>query len=357
MPAPKPPDPNNPADLLSHHLLRFAGQATLDPALPEPARMAACNDIVETLLAVGNREPIAAIVAARFTAAHLMTLECLRRSMRDGPGRDNQGEDSRIALRARAALLPQAADRFLLVLEQPRGPMPDARRLLTLPPDFSGVCDPMSGEEPDQETLPTPEAQPGPLRNGNPRRDLATLPCCGARTRAALQCRQPAMRNGRCRFHGGKSTGATTETGRAALSAKATRHGFHTAEGRRFLALGRRLLLTARLLAAAMRQAGIGLEAMEQAMADGTMPPMPTPPPKRPPQIIRLGLGARRPIWRPDHRPTRTVPRYQPVTRRGRNRGTTTGTQVAGSPNAGGQTGDGNNRACANQAGRRRALT
>ena len=39
------------------------------------------------------------------------------------------------------------------------------------------------------------------------------------------------------------------------------------------------------------------------------------------------------------------------------NRGTTTGTQVAGSPNAGGQTGDGNNRACANQAGRRRALT
>ena len=317
MPAPKPPDPNNPADLLSHHLLRFAGQATLDPALPEPARMAACNDIVETLLAVGNREPIAAIVAARFTAAHLMTLECLRRSMRDGPGRDNQGEDSRIALRARAALLPQAADRFLLVLEQPRGPMPDARRLLTLPPDFSGVCDPMSGEEPDQETLPTPEAQPGPLRNGNPRRDLATLPCCGARTRAALQCRQPAMRNGRCRFHGGKSTGATTETGRAALSAKATRHGFHTAEGRRFLALGRRLLLTARLLAAAMRQAGIGLEAMEQAMADGTMPPMPTPPPKRPPQIIRLGLGARRPIWRPDHRPTRTVPRYQPVTRRG----------------------------------------
>ena len=31
---------------------------------------------------------------------------------------------------------------------------------------------------------------------------------CGAKTRAAHSCRSPAMRNGRCRMHGGKSTGA-----------------------------------------------------------------------------------------------------------------------------------------------------
>src|SRR5829696_2327225 len=31
---------------------------------------------------------------------------------------------------------------------------------------------------------------------------------CGARTRSASPCRSPAMPNGRCRMHGGKSPGA-----------------------------------------------------------------------------------------------------------------------------------------------------
>lgn len=31
---------------------------------------------------------------------------------------------------------------------------------------------------------------------------------CGAKTRQGTPCRSPAMPNGRCRMHGGKSTGA-----------------------------------------------------------------------------------------------------------------------------------------------------
>ena len=31
---------------------------------------------------------------------------------------------------------------------------------------------------------------------------------CGAKTRTGMPCRSPAMPNGRCRMHGGKSTGA-----------------------------------------------------------------------------------------------------------------------------------------------------
>ena len=31
---------------------------------------------------------------------------------------------------------------------------------------------------------------------------------CGAKTRTGTPCRSPAMPNGRCRMHGGKSTGA-----------------------------------------------------------------------------------------------------------------------------------------------------
>lgn len=106
---------------------------------------------------------------------------------------------------------------------------------------FSSRHDPMPGEKPAAD-------RSGPLRNGNPRRDLRTLPCCGARTRAGLSCRQPAMRNGRCRMHGGASTGARTEAGRDVLRAKATTHGFHTAEGKHFFRLIHALQATARLL-------------------------------------------------------------------------------------------------------------
>lgn len=31
---------------------------------------------------------------------------------------------------------------------------------------------------------------------------------CGAKTRNGLPCKSPSMQNGRCRMHGGKSTGA-----------------------------------------------------------------------------------------------------------------------------------------------------
>jgi hypothetical protein len=33
-------------------------------------------------------------------------------------------------------------------------------------------------------------------------------PRCGARTRRGSECQSPAMPNGRCRMHGGKSSGA-----------------------------------------------------------------------------------------------------------------------------------------------------
>jgi hypothetical protein len=44
------------------------------------------------------------------------------------------------------------------------------------------------------------------------------------------------MPNGRCRLHGGHSTGARTEAGRAVLAAAHTKHGNYSAESRAFLA-------------------------------------------------------------------------------------------------------------------------
>jgi hypothetical protein len=53
----------------------------------------------------------------------------------------------------------------------------------------------------------------GWLRNGNPPGDLSTIRRCGAQTRRGTPCAGPAMRNGRCRMHGGPSTGPRTPEG------------------------------------------------------------------------------------------------------------------------------------------------
>ena len=52
---------------------------------------------------------------------------------------------------------------------------------------------------------------------------------CGAKTRRGTACRRPASkRNGRCRLHGGASTGPRTEQGRAKIAAANTTTGQHT---------------------------------------------------------------------------------------------------------------------------------
>jgi len=52
---------------------------------------------------------------------------------------------------------------------------------------------------------------------------------CGAKTRKGTACQRPAnKRNGRCRVHGGASTGPRTEEGRARISEANLRHGRYT---------------------------------------------------------------------------------------------------------------------------------
>ena len=52
---------------------------------------------------------------------------------------------------------------------------------------------------------------------------------CGAKTRKGTPCQRPAnKKNGRCRLHGGASSGPRTEVGRARVSAANLRHGKYT---------------------------------------------------------------------------------------------------------------------------------
>jgi len=53
---------------------------------------------------------------------------------------------------------------------------------------------------------------------------------CGAKTRSGNPCENWAMTNGRCRMHGGKSTGARTPEGRERIRIARTKHGRYSAE-------------------------------------------------------------------------------------------------------------------------------
>ena len=71
---------------------------------------------------------------------------------------------------------------------------------------------------------------------------------CGARTRSGRPCQGPAMSNGRCRMHGGSSTGPKTAEGLARIRAARTTHGMRTAEMEQMRALVRELRAEAKRL-------------------------------------------------------------------------------------------------------------
>lgn len=53
---------------------------------------------------------------------------------------------------------------------------------------------------------------------------------CLAKTRKGKFCQSPAMKNGKCRMHGGKSTGAKTLEGLERIREANLKSGFYTKE-------------------------------------------------------------------------------------------------------------------------------
>src|SRR6185369_14033911 len=69
------------------------------------------------------------------------------------------------------------------------------------------------------------EPRRGWLKNGNPPGDLSQVQRCGAKNRRGTPCQCPAMANGRCRLHGGLSTGPKTLAGIERIRRAVTKHG------------------------------------------------------------------------------------------------------------------------------------
>ena len=63
------------------------------------------------------------------------------------------------------------------------------------------------------DSIKTGSGARGWLRNGNLPGDFHKCARCGAKTRSGLPCKSPAMKNGRCRMHGGTSTGPSSKAG------------------------------------------------------------------------------------------------------------------------------------------------
>ena len=73
------------------------------------------------------------------------------------------------------------------------------------------------------------EKRRGWLKNGNQPGDPHAAPRCGAKTRSGNACQGPAMPNGRCRLHGGLSTGPKTAEGINRIHKAVTKHGRYSA--------------------------------------------------------------------------------------------------------------------------------
>lgn len=75
----------------------------------------------------------------------------------------------------------------------------------------------------------TPQkARRGWLKNRNLPADFTKAARCGAKTRRGTPCQCPAMANGRCRLHGGLSTGPKTAAGIERIRRAVTKHGYYS---------------------------------------------------------------------------------------------------------------------------------
>jgi hypothetical protein len=119
----------------------------------------------------------------------------------------------------------------------------------------------------------TPGQRRGQLKNGNPAGDYLASSRCGAHTRVGGCCRQPAMANGRCRMHGGLSTGPRTAEGQARARAARFVHGFRTAEIIDFRAAAarsaRRLAMLTKVAREATAPAGHGVHRSDSSASLG----------------------------------------------------------------------------------------
>jgi hypothetical protein len=199
----------------------FCSKQTERPKEMLAQEPAATPDLVMTLLP----GEIAHAHIAMMRAAGLANGLLDRATASNDPDTRSKAGRAALGLAHVSARMMQVFMDGILVLDRLEG-QPDAPALrpTEAPATARGASAPL------RPRLHAAPGQPrGRLNNANPSGDYLAAPRCGARARSGGSCRQPAMKNGRCRFHGGKSTGARTPQGLARCRAARLVHGGRTA--------------------------------------------------------------------------------------------------------------------------------
>jgi hypothetical protein len=206
-------------------------------------------------------------------AGHVLAMQCggradafLDRAAAGPAGRHSRSDHEAVRMGALFSRLVENVGRGLALTRAGRVPPVAADLRLVLGPASGRTRGSARAELSSAPTISMPKlhaapgASRGRLKNGNPSGDYLRAPRCGACTRAGCPCRQPAMKNGRCRLHGGLSTGPRTAAGRRRSQTARLTHGYRSAEliGLRTRAVhaARRL----RALNAVARSAGHGVD-------------------------------------------------------------------------------------------------
>ena len=103
------------------------------------------------------------------------------------------------------------------------------------------------------------EKRRGWLKSGNPPGDFSKAARCGAKTRRGTPCQCPAMANGRCRLHGGLSTGPKTAEGIERIRRARTKHGRYSLAAKAESRYVRRILREYRAVLKELRHLRVNL--------------------------------------------------------------------------------------------------
>ena len=207
------------------------------PAITDSRRQGA----LAAVRAFKPTDEIEGMLAAQATAMHLASMECFRRAMIPA-----QPADMASKLRKDGANLARGMAEMLDALDRKRGK--SGQQKVTV--EHVHVHE---GGQAIVGAVTTGTGGEGvtPAARVNPMHRLphwaSTLPLaqasprCGARTRQGTPCKCPAMANGRCRMHGGASTGPRTAEGIERIRKARTKHGGYSAEMRRLREIVARL--------------------------------------------------------------------------------------------------------------------
>jgi hypothetical protein len=179
-----------------------------------PERGTLASPAVVALAAIGPKDELEGMIAAQLLAAHNATMECYRRAML--PEQTSEGRSENLN---QANKLSRTYVVLLDALNRQRG---KGQQKVT---GSTSTCIPAAKLS---------SAWSGPRGEGvarnlriNPMQSKSPMHLsrrCGARTRRGSRCQSPAMPNGRCRLHGGKSPGAPKG------NINAFKHGRYSAE-------------------------------------------------------------------------------------------------------------------------------